>query len=115
MKTVRGIVVLAMIAGALPGWSGARDRAAEGETVRRNQSGGINAAPLPGTYTVVSVNASNRTVSLRSEQGRSADVYIGPDVYDLSKLKSGDRIQVDFVQSDGQKEGLSAATIWPVK
>jgi hypothetical protein len=115
MGATRRVVVLALFAGVLPGWSSAQETAAEGGTVRRNQSGSINLAPLPGIYAVISVNASSRTVSLRSEQGRSADVYVGPDVYDISRLRSGDRIQVDFLQASGPKDKLSAATVWPAK
>jgi len=81
----------------------------------RMQEGGINYAPQPDVYAVVSTDPSNRTVRIRAADGRSGDVYVGEDVYDLSKLKPGDRIRVDFLVPDGQNNRLSAATIWPAQ
>jgi hypothetical protein len=80
---------------------------------RRNQSGGINYAPLPGIFVVVSVDSYSRNVRLRAGDGTTADVHVAEDIYDLSKLKAGDRIQVDFLQRDGADDPLSAATVWP--
>ena len=34
---------------------------------------------------------------------------------DASKLKVGDKVQVDFLRQDGQNDRLSAATIWPAR
>ncbi len=81
--------------------------------IRRNQSGGINYAPLPGIFVVVSVDSYSRNVRLRAGDGTTADVQVAEGVYDLSKIKAGDRIQVDFLQKDGPDDPLSAATIWP--
>jgi hypothetical protein len=36
-------------------------------------------------------------------------------VYDLSKLKPGDKIRVDFVVPDESNSELRAASIWPEK
>jgi hypothetical protein len=83
--------------------------------VRRNQSGTINYAPRPGVFTVVSVDAYNRTVRLRARNGAAADVYVGDRVYDLAKLKPGDRLQVDFLVPDDVDKRLAAATIWPLR
>jgi len=42
-------------------------------------------------------------------------VQVGPSVYDLSKLKAGDRIKVDFVLPDEKNKELRAASIWPAE
>ena len=89
-------------------------RTGKGEApIRRNQSGGINYAPLPGIFVVVSVDSYSGTVRLRGRDGTTADVRVAEDIYDLSKLRAGDRIQVDFLQQDGADDTLRAATVWP--
>jgi hypothetical protein len=81
---------------------------------RRNVDGqGINYAPEPAVYSVLSVDADARTVELRAENGRTGTVQVGPSVYDLSKIKSGDKIKVDFVIPDEKNPQLRAAQIWP--
>ena len=82
---------------------------------QRMQGGGINYAPQPAVYSVVSVDSYARTVRLRAADGRTGDVYVSEGVYDVSKLKSGDRIRVDFVIPDSANSKLSAASVWPVK
>lgn len=86
----------------------------EGEG-RRMQGGGINYAPQPGVFVVVSTDSYSQKVRLRGADGQTADVYVNSDVYDLSKLKPGDRIQVNFLEPDGLNNKLAAANIWPVK
>jgi hypothetical protein len=68
-----------------------------------------------GTFEVVSVQASNRVVRLRAGDGKTADVNVAEHVYDLSKLKAGDKVKVDFFQPDEANPKLSAAAIWPVE
>ena len=87
----------------------------EGEGGRRMQGGGINYAPEPGIFVVVSTDDYAQTVKLRGANGATADVYVNSNVYDLSKLKPGDRIQVNFLEPDGMNNKLAAANIWPVK
>jgi hypothetical protein len=81
----------------------------------RMQGGGINVAPRPAVYEVLSINPSSRTVRLRAADGRTAEVFVGEDIYDIAKLKQGDRIQVDFVKRDQTGGKLKAASVWPVK
>ena len=76
---------------------------------------GINYAPRPATYEVLSVDTGNRTVRLRAADGRTGDVYVGQGVYDLSKLKAGDKVQVDFLVPDATNKRLSAASVWPAQ
>ena len=82
---------------------------------RRMQGGGINYAPQPGIFVVVSTDSYAQTVRLRGADGTTADVYVNSDVYDLSKLKAGDRVQVNFLEPDGLSNKLAAANIWAVK
>jgi hypothetical protein len=42
-------------------------------------------------------------------------VYVNSDIYDISTLKAGDRIRVDFIVPDAMNPKPAAASIWPVK
>jgi len=82
---------------------------------RRMQGQGINYAPQPEVYAVLSVDLQDRVVQLRAADGRTGFVFVGESVYDLSKLKAGDRIKVDFIVPDDANSELRAASIWPEK
>jgi hypothetical protein len=116
MKTVLLAVLILGTSLVDPTLAQVGNRGARGDAPGRyNQSGGVNYAPTPGVYTVVSIDSYAQTVKLKAKDGRTADVYVGSDIYDVSKLTAGDRIQVDFLQPDGTGKRLSAATIWPVQ
>ena len=115
MRTLISLICCGLLAAMLlqPAFA-QRGGAGEGGG-QRMQGGGINYAPQPAVYSVVSVNSYSRTVRMRAADGRTGDVYVGDGIYDLSKLKSGDRIRVDFVAPDAANDKkLSAASIWPV-
>jgi hypothetical protein len=80
----------------------------------RNQ-GGVNQGQPPAEYVVVSVDSYAQTVRLRAADGSIAAVFIPDGVYDLSKLSSGDKVRVDFLEPDGMNNRLSAGNLWPVK
>jgi hypothetical protein len=82
---------------------------------QRMQGGGINYAPQAAVYSVLSIDADARTVQLRAADGRTGAVYVAEDIYDLSKLKPGDKIRVDFVVPDATTKKLNAASIWPAQ
>ena len=82
---------------------------------QRMVGGGLNYAPRPAVYAVVSLNPDARMVRLRAADGRTGDVFFPEGVFDLSTLKAGDQIRVDFVAPDKAKKGLTAASAWPVK
>ena len=82
---------------------------------QRMVGGGLNYAPLPAIYAVVSMDRDARKVRLRAADGRTGDVYFPEGVFDLSTLKPGDQIKVDFVKPDKADKGLKAASAWPVK
>lgn len=82
-------------------------------TGQRMQGGTINYAPQPAVYAVDAVDTAARTVRLRAEDGRTGFVQVAPGVYDLSKLKPGDKVRVDFVVPDAANGTLRAASIWP--
>lgn len=68
-----------------------------------------------GVFEVISVQASNRIVRLRANDGKTGDVSVAEHVYDLSKLKAGDKLKVDFLLADEANPKLSAAGIWPAE
>lgn len=68
-----------------------------------------------GIFEVISVQASNRIVRLRASDGKTGDVNVAEHVYDLSKLKAGDKLKVDFLLADEANPKLSAAGIWPAE
>ncbi len=82
---------------------------------QRMVGGGLNYAPVPAVYGVISMDRDNRKVRLRADDGRTGDVFIPEEVFDLATLKAGDKIRVDFVAPDKAKKGLTAASVWPVK
>ena len=87
---------------------------AGGGIPRRNVEGqGMNYAPEPAVYSVLAVDAEARTVQLRAADGRTGVVQVGASVYDLAKIKPGDKIKVDFVLPDEKNPQLRAAAIWP--
>ena len=88
----------------------------EADRPRNNQSGGVNLAPLPAVYTVVSIDSYAQTMKLRAQDGAvTGDVYVGEGIYNLSKLNPGDKIQVNFLEPDGMNKRLAAANIWKVQ
>jgi hypothetical protein len=73
-------------------------------------------APLTtSVFEVLSVRASDRLIRLRGKDGKTADVVVQDHVYDVSKLKAGDRIKVDFFQPDEGDTRLRAAGVWPAQ
>ena len=82
---------------------------------QRTQGGAINYAPQPAVYAVISVDAKGHAVRLRAQDGRTGVVQVADNVYDLSKLKAGDKIRVDFIVPDATNSKLRAASIWPEK
>jgi hypothetical protein len=75
-----------------------------------------NYSPMAaGVFEVVTVQTSDRVVRLRASDGKTADVGVAEHVFDLSKLKAGDKVKVDFFQPDEANPKLNAAGIWPVQ
>ena len=68
--------------------------------------------PSAGVFTVGAVRARDNIVRLRDADGRSADVYVDPDVFDLSTLEEGDQVGVDFFVPEQADDRLEAASIW---
>jgi hypothetical protein len=78
---------------------------------RRNQGGGGGQAP--GVFAVLAVDTYARTVQLRGSDGTVSTARVPEGVYELSKLKPGDRIQVNFYVPDSMNPGLRVSAIWP--
>jgi len=81
---------------------------------QRKSDGGANNAPPPAVFSVVWMNPDNLTVRLRASDGRTRDVIVPADVYDVSTLKAGDKIRVDFISPGPSHKGLKAAAIYPL-
>jgi hypothetical protein len=79
---------------------------------QRMVGGGLNYSPRPAVYAVISVNADARTVQLRAADGRTGNVYFAEEVFDVSTLRPGDKVRVDFVVPDETNKSLRAATVW---
>jgi hypothetical protein len=74
-----------------------------------------DAAAVPGTFTVTSINRMQNMLRLRDDDGRGADVFVRPDLYDLSTLKPGDEVAVDFLVPDGGDKRLAAGAIFRIE
>lgn len=115
-RLLLALLVLALAASASAQRFDSRDRVEAGErSTFRRSDGGVNNAPMPGVFTVVSVDSYSQVVRLRASDGSTGEVFVGSSTYDISKLNPGDRIQVDFLDPDGPGSRLKAGNIWPVK
>jgi len=66
----------------------------------------------PGVFIVRAVVERDNIVQLSDADGRTAGVYVDPDVFDVSELKSGDEVVVDFVVPENSNARLKAAAVW---
>jgi hypothetical protein len=113
MKILSGLICIGLVA-ALVQQPVLAQRGGRGPGGGHGGDGaGINYAPRPAVYEVLSVDPGSSTVRLRAADGRAGDVYVDQGVYDLSSLKAGDKIQVDFLVPDGTNTQLKAASVWP--
>ena len=106
------------VAGALVFGAQALAQVRGGDGVRhRNQGGSVNQAPADPILQVVAVDSYSRIVQMRGPDGKTVNVYVGEGIYPLSKLKPGDKVQVNFLVPDGPGDSspLKAANIWPVQ
>ena len=113
MGLARRTVLVGLLSGIIP--FAASGQVVGGQGRRRDQTGSANDAPPDGVFVVVSVDNYAQTVRMRALDGSVSNVYVNSDVYDISKLAAGDRIQVNFVVPDAMNPKLAAANIWPVK
>ena len=71
-------------------------------------------APMTtSVFEVLSVSTSDGVIRIRGKDGKTADVHVQEHVYDVSKLKAGDKVKVDFFQPDESDTRLRAAGVWP--
>lgn len=81
----------------------------------RFYEGGMNYAPAAGVYKVEAVDTRENILRLSDGDGRSADVYVNPRMFDLSTLKPGDQVAVDFFVPDDNDDRLEAASIYKLE
>ena len=75
-----------------------------------------NYAPMAiGVLEVLAVRPADRVIRLRDKEGKTADVHVQEHVYDLSKLKAGDKVRVDFFQPTQGDPRVRAAGVWPAE
>jgi hypothetical protein len=84
---------------------------AQRENLPRNRGGG--GGPGMGVYKVVAIDTNARTIDVQAADDSVSTVKVPEGVYELSKLKVGDRIQVNFYVPDSMNPGLRAASIFP--
>jgi hypothetical protein len=49
---------------------------------------------------------------LADTEGRTGNVYVPPQIFDVSELKPGDEIVVDFIVPADSNARLEAAGVW---
>jgi hypothetical protein len=76
---------------------------------------GSDASTTGGVFEVLSVRAADGVMRLRGQDGKIADVHVQEHVYDLSKLKAGDKVKVDFFQPEEGETRVRAAGVWPAE
>jgi len=75
-------------------------------------SDGVIRPQPPGVFVVRAVDDRENIVQLTGAEGRTGSVYVPDDVFDVSELKPGDEIVVDFVVPADGDARLVAAAIW---
>ena len=75
-------------------------------------SDGVIRPQPPGVFVVRAVNDRDNMLQLSGAEGRTGSVYVAPDIFDISELKPGDEIVVDFVVPADGNARLVAAGIW---
>ena len=73
---------------------------------------GVIRTQPPGVFVVRGVSERDNIVQLSDADGRTAGVYVNPDVFDVSELKPGDEVMVDFVVPENSNARLVAAAVW---
>lgn len=81
----------------------------------RFYEGGMNYAPAAGVFKVNAVDTRENIVKLSDADGRTADVYVNPRSFDLTTLKPGDEVAVDFFVPDDNDDRLEAASIYKLE
>jgi hypothetical protein len=76
---------------------------------------GMNYAPAAGVFKVDKVDTRENILRLSDGDGRSADVYVNPRMFDLSTLKPGDQVAVDFFVPGDNDDRIEAASIFKLE
>lgn len=81
----------------------------------RFYEGGVNYAPAAGVFKVEAVNTRDNILRLSGDNGRSGDVYVNPRMFDLSTLKPGDQVAVDFFVPGDNDDRIEAASVYKLE
>jgi hypothetical protein len=82
---------------------------------RFDASGSTGTGASPGVYTVVAVDTRADLLQLRDADGRTGSVHVNDHTFDLSSLKPGDEVEVDFAVPEPGSTVLQAGGIWKVQ
>ena len=78
----------------------AQPKAPQGATVIASEPGkAVAVSVVEATATVVAINASTRTVTLKGAQGRLVDVVCGDEVRNFAQIHVGDNVQVKYQEA----------------
>jgi hypothetical protein len=75
----------------------------------------MNYAPAAGVFKVDAVDTRENILRLSDGDGRSADVYVSPRMFDLSTLKPGDQVAVDFFVPGDNEDRIEAASVYKLE
>lgn len=81
----------------------------------RFYDGGMNYAPAAGVFKVDAVDTRENILRLSDGDGRSGNVYVSPRMFDLSTLKPGDQVAVDFFVPGDNDDRIEAASIFKLE
>lgn len=81
---------------------------------RFDGNAGVATGASPGIYVVVSVDTQADTLRLSDAEGRTALVYVNGRAFDLTPLRPGDEVQVDFLIPEPGSTRLEAGGLWKV-
>lgn len=78
----------------------AQPKAPQGAVVIASEPGKAAAvAVVEATATVMAINASTRTVTLKGPQGRTLDVVCGDEVKNFAQIRVGDQVKVTYQEA----------------
>lgn len=115
MNTAKAIPAFILAFGLALGMAGLTHAQQAGSDAERSAPGGIGVVKITSvTASVEAVDEKNRVVTLKGPEGNVFSVPVSDEVENLDKVKAGDAVDIDYLQSvavDVKKsEGLPTIT-----
>jgi hypothetical protein len=95
MRSIVVTIVLAVAVGVLPA---ANAQTAQGVVAKGPGVAGV-AKTVDITATITAIDAKTRAVTLKGPQGNEKTIVAGPEVKNFAKLKVGDQVTVQYLES----------------